>query len=222
MFGNWPTTGADDRHEHVRGDEGRLLFICTGNVARSAAADLIANQRYGHLELEYSSAGIGALVGHGVAADVAPSLARRGIDVARHAGRQIDATTAFAAGLILVLDVTHRRWLLEEWPQLVDRIVLLREAASLAAEAMRTEHGSTRSEAFASASSPATRDARGRRSRSGVPAAEWLARQAMHTRAFSVADPFRRGADAGETAVAEVDAALATLLPWYSGQVGSR
>lgn len=217
LFGNWPSPAAGARSGRAQKSEHRILFVCTGNIARSASADLIARQRYGALGLEYSSAGIGALVGHGVAADVAPALHSRAIVVDEHRARQFTGAIGHEQGLILALDRSHRRWILDEWPELVGRVVLLKEAAEIAARALASEGGVDAS--VSTPSRPATGEASGRRSIEGMPVAEWIARQASHDAAFDLIDPFRRGAEAGERAVAEVEQALEVLLPWYAHAV---
>lgn len=50
----------------------RVLFVCQGNIARSAAAEAMARASCPTASgLEFSSAGTGAVVGHGVAREVA-------------------------------------------------------------------------------------------------------------------------------------------------------
>lgn len=209
LFENWPAPDDRTRTRLTRNFADRILFVCTGNIARSASADLMAQQRFADLGLEYSSAGVGALVGHGVARDVAPALERRGIDVRAHTGRQFTEAIGRDAGLILALDHTHRRWILDEWPDLVRRIVLLKEAVAIAASDERD-----------AILSPQDRPSAGgrRASTADQPVAESLARSATHSPRFDLADPYRRGPDAGEVAVAEIERALDVFLPWYAAR----
>ncbi|NLT25726.1 MAG: hypothetical protein GXX90_03560 [Microbacteriaceae bacterium] len=200
LFGEWPTLEPDGAPPSPDAER-RVLFVCTGNIARSAAAERIARARHAGIGLEYDSAGIGALVGRPVADDVEAAVRARGADPGPHVAKQVTRALVDGAGLILVADVEHRDWLLEEWPDLVHRVALLREAAAVAAALADDPDGAAGSEP-------------GR-----LPAARRLVDRCGHSRRWGIADPYRRGPVRGERAVAEVEQALAVLLPLYAASV---
>ena len=197
-FGSWPTLdGATGPRERDAGrDEHRVHFVCTGNIARSASAELLARARFDHVPLTFDSSGVGGLRGRGVAGDVRGALESRGLDGAGHRPRQTTGAMLDASGLILAMDRSHRTWVLDEWPGLVTRIALLGEAAEVAAS-----------------TDPAALDT------GGAPVAEWLVRHCTHQARFEVVDPYQRGPEAGEAAVAQIERALDVLVPWYAAAV---
>ena len=201
LFGEWPVlepSGGPGGSVAER----RLLFVCTGNIARSAAAELLARARGAGLGLEYDSAGVGALVGSGLADDVVAAVRERGVDASGHRAKQATRAVVDAAGLILVAEAEHRGWLLEEWPDLVHRVALLREAA-----------------AVASGYSLAEVELGGEAGEGGI--ARRIVEQCGHAPGWGIADPYRRGPARGERAVAEVEAALEALLPRYAAALAA-
>lgn len=224
-FGNWPSLDEAADTSAVR-DEASVLFVCTGNIARSASADVISRARFGDLALRYSSAGIGAVVGHGLASDVVTAVDALGIDPGQHRARQLTRAMLDEAGLVLALDLTHRQWILDEWPDLVTRVALLAEAAEVAArddvrDEVRADDARNDERAVdvraVDESSVASSHSR---ARDAVSVAEQLVAQCTHDRRFEIVDPFRRGTAAGEAAVARIEQALAVLLPWYARRLG--
>ena len=122
----------------------------------------------------------------------------RGIDPDAHFARQLTRELAESAGLIVVAEAEHRDWLIDEWPDLIDRIALLREAAAVAVDDP---------ELLASAADPS------------APLPARLVGACRHDPAWGVDDPFRRGPEAADRAVGEVAAALDALLPWYAARL---
>ncbi|WP_208819739.1 protein-tyrosine-phosphatase [Pseudonocardia alni] len=124
--------GADDRF--------RILIVCTGNICRSPAAELLLRSllvgRLGGREAaraEVSSAGVAAVVGSGMHPLSRAELAPWGLD-ARAEGfraRQLDDRTVARADLVLGAGVRHRSTVLERHPYLLDRTFALREFARL-------------------------------------------------------------------------------------------
>lgn len=77
----------------------RVLYICTGNVCRSPMAELLFRSWVpSDQDVDISSAGMQALVGHGVDGPSASALWQLGINPASHRARQFD--TKMAAGQI--------------------------------------------------------------------------------------------------------------------------
>lgn len=174
-----------------------VLFVCTGNICRSPfaerlAAHLAAALPPGHpsRELSFASAGVGALTGHPMDEDMAAELTARGGNPAGFAARQLSGAVAREADLILALEPHHRQYVLEEWPALVRRTLLLGQAARVL-PALRSD-GVAPLDALRSHRGP-------------VLAAD------------AIADPYRRGAAAAATAAAQIASALRVLLAVPAG-----
>ena len=116
-----------------------VLFVCTGNICRSALAERLARA---YLDdalgddarmVRVHSAGTQAVVGAGVHPDSALVLAGFGGDPAGFAARQLDERVANDADLALALTRTHRRDALKLAPRGLNRTFTLKEAADLVA-----------------------------------------------------------------------------------------
>ncbi|MBN9737953.1 MULTISPECIES: low molecular weight phosphatase family protein [unclassified Pseudonocardia] len=126
--------GPDDRF--------RVLVVCTGNICRSPAGELLMRHLLvGRLggraagRVEVSSAGVRAVVGHGMHPLSRAQLAPWGLD-SRADGfvaRQLDDAVVDGVDLVLGANVRHRSAVLERHPELLDRTFALREFARLSA-----------------------------------------------------------------------------------------
>ncbi|WP_372748704.1 low molecular weight protein-tyrosine-phosphatase [Litorivivens sp.] len=95
-----------------------ILFVCTGNICRSPAAEYLLKHQLnqaGRVGITVSSAGLGALVDHPVEDNVAALLSADGIDPSAHRARKISSSMTNSADLILTmeshqLDELHRRY----------------------------------------------------------------------------------------------------------------
>lgn len=175
----------------------RIVFVCHGNVARSPAAELIARARHGGLGWQFASCGIGALVGQGVADTVAAELQGRGVDPSAHRARQASRELLHGSALVLVMAGYQRAWIVDEWPGLAARTLVLKQAVRLQEQAARRVD----------------------------PVAHLMLSNRAGAPEDDVADPFRRGPAAALAAVEEIEAALERLLPWLGrpgGHAGPR
>lgn len=75
--------------------------------------------------LEVASAGLQALVGHGIDADSAAAARAMGIVLHDHSARQFDAEIGRCADLILVMEPHHRTEIARRWPHLLGKTFLL-------------------------------------------------------------------------------------------------
>lgn len=183
------TSRAEYRARHAGVLPSSVLFVCQGNIARSAAAELMARaaQRPGD-GLEFVSAGVGAVVGAGVADTVAAQLSARGVDPQGHRAQQLDRDLLESSDLVLCMQDWHRTHILEEWPGAVRRVFLLGQAARLLPAVPPEDH-------------------RG-------DAAAWLrAHGGSATAADQIEDPYRRGEEAARVAVDRIQQCLDALVP---------
>jgi protein-tyrosine phosphatase len=110
-----------------------VLFVCTGNICRSPAAELLFRARLDSLPVRVSSAGTSGLSGHDVDAPTAYALRERGIDPSPHAARRLTADMIAAADLILTAETAHRSVVVQAEPLAFRRAFTIREFARLGA-----------------------------------------------------------------------------------------
>jgi len=121
----------------VREPDLRVLFVCTGNICRSPAAERLARR---HLEqalgdapspVRWESAGTRAAVGSPVHPDTAAVVAALGGDTSGFAARRLTAPMVRDADLVLTMTREHRRLALTLDPRALSRTFTLLEAADL-------------------------------------------------------------------------------------------
>lgn len=167
------------------------LFVCTGNIARSASGEVISKHLAAEYGLEdkwiFSSAGTGALVGHGVYEHVANELIKRGYNPEGFASRQLNEQIIENATIILVAEKVHADWIVREWPQHHAKIKLLKQVARIREDARRAE-----------------------------PLSYLYSYGARPLDTDRLEDPYRRGPAAAKVAVDEVEQSLRIILPWLA------
>ena len=167
------------------------LFVCTGNIARSASGEVISKHLAAEYGLEdkwiFASAGTGALVGHGVYEHVANELIKRGYNPEGFASRQLNGQIIENATIILVAEKVHADWIVREWPQHHAKIKLLKQVARIREDARRAE-----------------------------PLSYLYSHGARPLDSDKLEDPYRRGPAAAKVAVDEVEQSLRVILPWLA------
>jgi protein-tyrosine phosphatase len=120
-----------------------VLFVCTGNICRSPAAELLFRARVRpDANVTVSSAGTYGVVGHGVDQPTAMSLRDIGIDPDGHRARRLDAQLLQSADLILTASIDDRAIVLHAEPLLWQRTFTLREFVRIASSAGLAHSGS--------------------------------------------------------------------------------
>lgn len=100
-----------------------ILTVCIGNICRSPSAERILQAK---LPLNnISSAGLGALVGHGIEQHAANILKANGFNDENHQARQIESQLIIDADLILVMEKKHQQSLMKKYPSASGKIMLL-------------------------------------------------------------------------------------------------
>jgi protein-tyrosine phosphatase len=134
----------------------KILFVCTGNICRSPTAERLAiaynAHSQAHGDIEVSSAGTRAVIGHPIHHEAAAVLENMGGQSTDFAARQLTFKIASKADLILTMTKAHRDAVLEVAPRQLRRTFTLGEAARLATNydarnladlsALRTQLGS--------------------------------------------------------------------------------
>ena len=161
-----------------------MLFVCTGNICRSAYADVVARAS-AQRGVEFFSAGTHAVVGAGLNPSMAAHL-RDGV-LSRHTARQLSREMIEESDLVVAMDASHRRYIFEEWPDLGRKTFVIghvaRELARLPGDV----------------------------SLSGLAPHLWQHRSVEIN--DEVADPFQRGPEAAAVAARAIDAHLSVILP---------
>lgn len=166
--------------------EHTILFVCTGNIARSASAELLARHMAPNSGWNFASAGIGAMVNYPVAEHLDQLLQKDGVEYQEHRAQQLSEPLVSEAELILVMDRSHLEWIIREWPEHRSKVHLLKHVARL-----RTEAGK-RSDLISymkNVSSPPLKS-------------------------DDLSDPYRRGPQAAQTAYQQIKDALEIIIPW--------
>ena len=107
-----------------------VVFICTGNICRSAMAEAVARTRLAERGVQFESAGLYALSGTPASDHAATAVAEMGSDASDHEARPITREMAEGADNIYVMTRAHREALLHMGADLEDKVELLDPAGA--------------------------------------------------------------------------------------------
>jgi protein-tyrosine phosphatase len=116
-----------------------VLVVCTGNVCRSPFVQLLlqreldARRRDGDPRILVTSAGTGALAGHGMDARAAAQATAHGLDPSGFVARQLTAPMVAEADLVLTATRKHRGDVATLHPKALRYVFALRDFVELAA-----------------------------------------------------------------------------------------
>jgi protein-tyrosine-phosphatase len=107
-----------------------ILFVCTGNTCRSPMAEGILRQMAldKGLAITVRSAGISASLGAPMSRHSAVLMEKKGIP-AQHSSQSASAKHIVWADLILTMTVSHKRAVIQAFPEALEKIHLLKEYA---------------------------------------------------------------------------------------------
>jgi protein-tyrosine phosphatase len=103
--------------------------VCTGNICRSAIAEQVFRARYGGDNIEFSSAGTGALVGSGMPPQAAEISRQLGGVPNAHVARQLTKEMIAGSDLVIALSREHRSGVVRTHPRANRYAFTLREFA---------------------------------------------------------------------------------------------
>ena len=164
----------------------RVLFVCTGNICRSAYAETVARHLAGvEAEVVFSSAGTHGLRAHPMSPEMAVHLPD-GAECGGFASRRITPEIVAYADLILTSEAAQRTYLIEDHPAAFRRILTLGQFAEAASTTGLT----------------------------GRSLVNEVGRLRPPARAEQdVADPYLRGDEANARAAAQLDRLLHVIVP---------
>lgn len=108
----------------------RVLFVCTGNICRSPAAQTLLERRLnreGLTDWAVESAGTWTVAGRPASRYIVELMAERGLDVSHHRSRVVKRHLIEQADLVLVMARGHAEALRLEFPDQAGKIYLLSE-----------------------------------------------------------------------------------------------
>ncbi|WP_062465392.1 arsenate reductase/protein-tyrosine-phosphatase family protein [Demequina soli] len=175
-----------------------ILTVCTGNICRSPAAELLLALELGEA-VTVGSAGTHALVGHGIPDEMLEELAADGIDGAGHQGRLLTEPLMRDADLIITMTAEHRQRAVRTEPTALKRTFTIAELAAAAGTGATLE-GSTVAERLAD-----------------LPRAVAAHRHILAGYELDdVPDPYRRGQEAYHEAYGLIRGAVAEIVDWVT------
>ena len=105
-----------------------ILYVCTGNICRSPLAEALlkdyARRQGASARLRVSSAGTHGLTGYPATPEAQEAGRRWGLDLSAHRAREITASIASSADIILAATRRHHDWLRRRFPEKKNTVYL--------------------------------------------------------------------------------------------------
>ena len=103
-----------------------ILVVCVGNICRSPVGERVLADKLAALgaTVTVTSAGIGAMVGHGADETAAEVAQAHGVSLDGHVARQFSRAIGQAHDLILVMEPGHKHDIARTAPDLSGRVML--------------------------------------------------------------------------------------------------
>ena len=105
-------------------------MVCTGNLCRSPMAHALLEHRLqesGCEDVEVASTGTWAYDGNPATPEAVSVLSGRGVDLSQHRSRALDPAELEDSDVVVVMTSVHLREVSAMAPDLVDRVVLMKE-----------------------------------------------------------------------------------------------
>lgn len=103
-----------------------ILFVCTGNTCRSPLAEALFRFKNKDKRFQAKSAGIYASDGMPMSHGSKTALSKRGIKES-HQSKQVTEDLLNWADLVLTMTISHKKNLIQMYPNMVDKVFALKE-----------------------------------------------------------------------------------------------
>ncbi|MFZ2450393.1 MAG: ATP-grasp domain-containing protein [Methylovulum miyakonense] len=103
----------------------KVLFLCYGNINRSAAAQVLAEKLLANGKLGFNSAGFHGVAGRPADANMVKIAAGQGFDMSHCRSKTVDKTMVSQVDLIFVMEVQQLERLKKEFPETARKTFLL-------------------------------------------------------------------------------------------------
>ncbi len=104
-----------------------ILFVCTGNTCRSPMAEALFRLRMGPgSEWKAASAGLYAAPGGPASQAAVDAMRELGADLSDHQSQPLTAQLVERADLIIPMTAAHRFHILEDFPEVGNRVFLIK------------------------------------------------------------------------------------------------
>ena len=109
----------------------KVMFICTGNICRSAMGQALLEKRVKELNknIEVYSSGIYAYTGDKATNHAISIMKNYNVDLENHRATYIKETDIIEMDLILCATKNHKDIILEEYPKLQNKVYTIKEYA---------------------------------------------------------------------------------------------
>lgn len=108
-----------------------VLFVCTGNICRSAAADALASMYFRHAPIHVASAGTRGLIDHPIQPNVGKILLNAGIDASSFRSQRLTQPIAVKQDIIFCFEKRQRSSIVALAPSMVKHTYLLTDFANM-------------------------------------------------------------------------------------------
>jgi len=109
----------------------KIMFVCTGNICRSAMADWLLKERLkeNKQDIQVYSCGIQAYTGESATNYSIQTLKKHGIDGKKHRATNVKDSCIKECDLILCATINHKMALIRMYPEKQDKIYTMKEYA---------------------------------------------------------------------------------------------
>ena len=110
-----------------------IMFICTGNICRSAMADGMMKKliKENNIDAEICSCGVYAETGNGATYNAVEAASEYGADISSHRATNIRESRITEMDLILCATMSHKQSVLYLYPELQGKVFTMKEYAKI-------------------------------------------------------------------------------------------